>query len=306
MTIRTALAQPSVRHGLIAGIAVFLLLIGTGTSYAVWSATATATATAKAATVSLTQATTTSLVHSYKPSSAERSVTGAFTVTNTGSRTSNYSVAVSTSSAAAAPANAVTITMWVSTPALPCVTATTAPTGNPGASPRTFSGTGLAAGANVVVCVRTDMAPSDINANKTKTLTVSVTSTLTAVRSDGVASTWSATSPAAPFTQTVVGETPSFISSCDNANYDEVLIKWTNSNKSGDGLKVYFNGQLVPAATVGWGPELRLAPARITGYTEGTTITVDVRDAAGLLVVSSTIKVQQNANQTYLVPRCAA
>lgn len=223
---RSATGLP-LRLGVFAGIVVFLLLVGSGVSHAIWSVRVSATGTVGSATVGITQtpSTTPSLAHTYAPDSLQAA--GAITVTNSGSREADYATSVQATAASDADLpGAVDILMGVVSQASDCTTF--AGTGAAGALSDTIavtlSGT-LAAGASAIVCIVTSMNSADIALFGNETVDAQVLSTITA-------STWSETSNPMQFTQTVAepAEPPVTSNSRYNIFNDGVCINryWDN------------------------------------------------------------------------------
>ncbi len=81
MRTRSSSRRWAARHGLVAGITTFLLLAGTGVSYAAWTAGAQATSTASAATLGISTSGFTSNAFSFQ--NHLLTTTGSVTLTNT-------------------------------------------------------------------------------------------------------------------------------------------------------------------------------------------------------------------------------
>jgi len=196
------------RLAVIAGIVTFAVLAGTGTSYALWSATAQVSSTAKAATVSLTQTVAPSSTLGVTYTSSLLAAAGAVTVTNTGTRSSAWSLGVTGASTNSTTfPGLVGLSMGIVSATSGCTTSTTLTspvTGVFGSSAVSIAGT-VAAGASVIVCLKTSITAANVAANVSKSVVATVTSTVTA-------GTWSATSPAATFTQQTPAQTTTTVS----------------------------------------------------------------------------------------------
>jgi len=196
----------SSRLAVIAGIVTFAVLAGTGTSYALWSATAQVSSTAKAATVSVTQTAVSGSTLDITYSSTALAAAGAYTVKNTGSRSSTWSLgATGASTNSTTFAGLVTVALGIVTSGCTTSTSLVSPvTGVFGSTAVAISGT-LAAGASVIVCLKTSITAANVAANVSKSVVATVTSTVTA-------GTWSATSAAATFTQQTPAQTTTAVS----------------------------------------------------------------------------------------------
>ena len=188
------------RLGATAGITVFLLLAGTGVSYAWWQATVGASSTSSAATVGVSQALsgTPGLVHTY--TAAAPAAAGVVTVTNTSSRSGTYTTNVTATSISGTVRPAVAVSVGTAATCTTSATLGSPVTGNFG-SAVTYTGT-LAAGASVALCVKTSMTSAAITANSAATLTATAATSV-------LVGTWTATAPqAVSFVQTVTTAAP--------------------------------------------------------------------------------------------------
>jgi hypothetical protein len=153
MTTRTPRASwPSRRRvPLIAGITVFLLLLGGGGARAYWTTAVAAPGSLATQSVSVAQANVPTLSASYLPSSLTS--TGVFTITNTGGLAGTATAQVS---AAGAFAAGLPIQAWTVAAPGDCTAAATPPGGAVSGTWGSLTLTaGAAAGASVHVCVRT-------------------------------------------------------------------------------------------------------------------------------------------------------
>lgn len=170
-------------------LSVALVLTGAGVAYAVWSTTASVGSTASTATVSVTHALSGStLAVTY--SGTTTAAVGVVTVTNTGTRSGSYSLALTATSSSATMRAATTVEIGTAASCTTTATLTGAVSGTFSAAV-TKTGT-VAAGASVVLCVRTSMTAANVTANASASLSASAATSITV-------GTWSA-SAAAPIT----------------------------------------------------------------------------------------------------------
>jgi hypothetical protein len=182
------------RLWLIAAATVVAVLGSATAAYAVWSTSASASSTASTATVGATHGLTgSSLAVTYTASVT--SAVGVVTVTNTGTRDGTYTVNISATSASPTLRPAVTVELGT---AASCTTSATLSNSTVGTFGATLSKSGaIAAGASVVLCLRTSMSSANIIANPSATLAATVASSV-------LVGTWTATaSPAITFSQAV-------------------------------------------------------------------------------------------------------
>lgn len=185
------------RLAALAFVTAMLTFIGSG-AMAMWSSQVNVGSTATGARVGATQAfaATNPLVGTF--STGALTLVGPVTVTNTGSRSAAYSAGFLASSATAAVPGAVAITVGTVTTAAGC-TATASPgdpvTGTLSATVEFGYGGTLAAGASVVLCVRTSITASTLSAYASSTIVATLSTTVTS-------GTWSATTEDLSFVQT--------------------------------------------------------------------------------------------------------
>ncbi len=188
------------RLALIAGLTTLLLAAGSGAAYAWWVTSASVGSTATTASVGVTHALSGSTLDViYDNAVNAMAAVGVVTITNTGSREGTYSLAISATSASATLRSAVTVEVGTTAS---CTTTATLSGVVTGTFAATVTKTGaVAAGASVVLCVRTSMTAANITANGTASLAATIASSV-------VTGTWSATaSPAVTFTQSVAATT---------------------------------------------------------------------------------------------------
>ena len=188
------------RLALLAGLTTLFLAAGSGAAYAWWVTSATVGSTATAASVGVTHALSGSTLDViYDNSTNVTTAVGVVTITNTGSRDGTYSLAISATSASATLRSAVTVEVGTTAS---CTTAAILSGAVTGTFAATVTKTGaVAAGASVVLCVRTSMTAANITTNGTASLAATIASSI-------VIGTWSATaSPAVTFTQSVAATT---------------------------------------------------------------------------------------------------
>jgi len=185
--------------GLTSALVIFIVVAGTATASAWWSASTNVSSTATAASVGVTQslAATPSLVTSY--TSASLVAVGVVTVTNSSTRAATYTTSLTATSASTTLRAAVAVEVGTVSS---CTTTATLSLPQTGTLATTVTYTGsLAAGASVALCVRTTMTAAGVAANSAATVTATAS---TAV----LVGTWTATaSPTLSFTQTVGGST---------------------------------------------------------------------------------------------------
>lgn len=188
------------RLALIAGLTTLLLAVGSGAAFAWWMTSATVGSTATAASVGVTHALSGStLAVTYDNATSTTAAVGVVTITNTGTRDGTYSLAISASSASATLPSAVTVEVGTTAS---CTTTAILSGVTTGTFAATVTKTGaVAAGANVVLCVRTSMTAANVTSNSNTSLAAIVASSITI-------GTFGATaSPAITFTQTVAAVT---------------------------------------------------------------------------------------------------
>lgn len=149
------------RHGLIAGITTFLLLVGTGVSYAAWTAGAQATSTASAATLALSTSGFDSNAFTFQ--NHRLATTGSVTLTNTTDTPSTtagtYRMTLGYTGSAAL-ASALTVAAWPTTTPATCAAIVTPPPGTVTGSWDTVATAAtplsgpLAKGASASYCIR--------------------------------------------------------------------------------------------------------------------------------------------------------
>jgi hypothetical protein len=192
---------PGLRAAVVLGIIVILVGIGTGSSFAAWTAATSKGATATAATTALSTAGIDALATTYKPglagvTTATLSDTVPVTVTNTGSTPLGYALTVTGGNATVN--GAIALQVWK---AGATCDATTAPaagaTANTLAAPPALpaDANSAAIGGVVSLCLRTTISA----ANQATYTGTSTAPTLAVVGSVG---TWT-TSSAVTFTQTI-------------------------------------------------------------------------------------------------------
>lgn len=186
-----------------AALVVVLTTVVPGISWAAWTAFDSASSTAQAASVGVTQVISGSTLDTFSYSSTTTRAVASVTVTNTSTREGNYTLAVSgvaapgtTDAAAFLAAVAVEIGTAGS-----CTTGATLGSPSTGTLAATTSYTGaLAAGASVVLCVRTTMTTAGITAHAGKELTGTIAASI-------AVGTWTSSAAPASFAQEVAADT---------------------------------------------------------------------------------------------------
>ncbi len=175
-----------------------LILGGSSSAFALWTASASVSSTATAATVSVGHALSAStLARTY--TGTDLIGVGVVTVTNSSTRAGTYSLVVSSTSGSSTLRAAVAVEVGTAASCTTTATLASAVTGTM-ASGVTATGS-LAAGASVALCVRTSMTAGGVSANSSATLTATIATSVTV-------GTWSATaSPALSFAQSVSAPT---------------------------------------------------------------------------------------------------
>ncbi len=176
------------RHGLIAGIATFLLLAGTGVSYAAWTAGASATSTASAASLSVATSGFDSSAFTFQ--NHRLGTTGGVTITNTtvtsSSTPATYAMTLGYSGSAAL-ASALAVSIWSTSDTSGCASVGSLPPGTITGSWGTVAATSspvtgtLAAGASARFCIRVTSAERGGLASSAGALSIqpSISATLT-------------------------------------------------------------------------------------------------------------------------------
>lgn len=239
------LRRRATRTGLIAGITTFLLLAGTGVSYAAWTAGAAATSTASAANLSLTTSNFTTNAYTFQ--NHQLRTTGSVTIANTTDTNSGtvatLDLTLGLQSGNASLASNLQVRVWPSTLGA-CVSGTTTPgTATPGTwSSFPALSTPLAKGSSVTYCIRTFGAERGDLANSTgsATITPRVTATLTVGNFTASASTTTTQGTS------YIYPTP--------AAFDEYAWYYIKSTTSGTPcLDVYSNGTSSGTALIEYG-----------------------------------------------------
>jgi hypothetical protein len=184
----------TIRAGLIAGIVAFVLFGTSGVAFALWSANTALTSTASTATVTVSQALASGSTLAKTYTSSDLIGVGVVTVTNTGTRSGNYSLVVAgTSSSSTFPA-AIGVVIGEGT----CTTSSTLTSTASGTMAAAVTKTGaLAAGASIALCVRTSITAANVTANSGASL-AGTTATSISV------GTWSASAATSiAFTQSI-------------------------------------------------------------------------------------------------------
>jgi hypothetical protein len=193
-----------VRLAAVAAVTTLIVLSGATASWALWSATAALSSTASGATVGVTHALSGSTLAATYNGSTTIAV-GTVRITNSGSRSGNYTLALSATSASSTLRSAVAVEVGTAASCTTTATLSGAVTGTFAAS---VAKTGtLAAGAFIDLCVRTSMTASAVSANAGGSLAATASTSISV-------GTWSATaSPAITFSQSVAAATFSVSSS---------------------------------------------------------------------------------------------
>jgi len=188
----------TIRAGLIAGIAAFVLFGTSGVAFALWSASAALSTTASTATVTVSQALSGStLAKTY--TSTDLIGVGVVTVTNTGTRSGSYSLAVSGTSTSSTFRAAVGLVIGEGT----CTTTSTLTSTASGTMAAAVTKTGtLAAGASIALCVRTSISAANVTANSGASLAATAATSITV-------GTWSANAATSiAFAQSIAAAAP--------------------------------------------------------------------------------------------------
>ncbi len=176
------------RHGLIAGTVTFLLLAGTGVSYAAWTAGASATSTAGAA--SLAVATSGFDSNAFTFQNHRLGTTGGVTITNTtvtsSSTPATYAMTLGYTGSAAL-ASAIAVSIWSTSDTSGCASVGSLPPGTITGSWDTVAATSspvtgtLVAGASARFCIRATSAERGELASSAGALSIepSISATLT-------------------------------------------------------------------------------------------------------------------------------
>lgn len=188
----------TIRAGLIAGLAAFLLFGTSGVAFALWSANANLTSTASTATVTVSQALGSGATLARTYTSSDLVGVGVVTVTNTGTRSGTYSLAIGGTSTSTSFPAAISVVIGEGT----CTTtsALTSTANGTMAAAVTKTGT-LAAGASIALCVRTSITAANVTANSGASLAGTAVTSITV-------GTWSASAATSiAFTQSIAAPT---------------------------------------------------------------------------------------------------
>lgn len=200
---RTTPPRAGWRTALTAGLVVLLTAVVPGSSWAAWTAGDSATSTARAASVGITQQLSGSTLDTFGYSASTTRAVGTVTITNTSTREGDYTLTVTGTAVpgtpdAAAFLGAVAVEIGTSGDCTPLATLG-GPASGTLASATAYTGE-LAAGASVVLCVRTTMTTAAITAHAGKELTGTLSADITV-------GTWTAEATPLGFAQTVAAAT---------------------------------------------------------------------------------------------------
>lgn len=187
-------------RGFLAGVAAFALLAGGGSAWASWTASAQGTAQVTTPSVSVTQTNFNVLRATYTNSANRQTMSGSFTITNTGSVPG---VATTTISSTGTAGRGFPIRMWLVPSAASCSLAAVIPDSAVSGTwaLTTIAGTSLAAGQSQIFCVRTTVPVSQRNALASPTGSLTAPGTLT-VSLASAETGWTAASAPASAPQT--------------------------------------------------------------------------------------------------------
>ncbi|WP_197059440.1 fibronectin type III domain-containing protein [Cryobacterium sp. MLB-32] len=172
------------------GLALFLVLAGTGVGHASWTAQSNATASVSAAALSVSQSGSDQLAFNYADASS--AVTTPITVTNTSNLTATYRLALTATSRPSALAEQTTVRTWLIAARSTCATMPDRAASATWSVVDLLSGT-LTPGESATYCVRTLPSATSMNPSGEITATVAVTSSV---------GTWSAQGLSTTITQT--------------------------------------------------------------------------------------------------------
>ncbi|GAB3035916.1 hypothetical protein GCM10027052_12470 [Parafrigoribacterium mesophilum] len=255
------------RAAIALGLALFLVLAGTGTSLALFSAKATSSWTVTAGRIAVTQSGFPSLGHTF--SQAAPTATGQVAVTNSGDFNAPYTARLTADSSALAPA--IVVDAWPKSAGDDCTIPAPGATSGTLAAMPALTGS-LAPGNSATYCLRAGLNPVSLTANSNSAASATLTVT------SGLGS-WAATAvdtatltvgdtvpPTVPGTPVAVSTTQGSISLIWAGSRDDVAVS---------GYDVFRDGVLI-------------ASVSSASYTDNTTIakipyryTVMARDAAG-------------------------
>ncbi len=248
------MTRRSRRTAIIAGITVFLTLVGGGGAVAYWSAQAQLHATTGVAMTGLVQtAPTAPLTVTYSASTLKAA--GPVTIQNTGSRSAGYALSLwstSTTNAGLPGAISVAVAPVANTGACTAAASLSSPqTGT--ASSFTATGT-VAAGASVVLCVQTSMASGDITTYGGASAGLRLRTALEYAPSDA----WRVTGSAVGFTQSVV-QAPfvpaGTVMTCNNGSqpwYIDLRFPENSPNQGTTTYRIFLAPESTPAARVSY------------------------------------------------------
>ena len=205
---------------LVAGLSVYLVLVGAGASYGAWSIVTSTTGSATAAGISVSLSGPSALATTYTSTPTDPKV-AALTLGNTG--TVDVSLALTSTTTNAALAAQISLRLWVRSGAgcpttVPAAGVTSGTLASPPALPT--GATSLAAGASVVVCAAANFTGTYASyAGQTTTATLTLAGTLTGT-------TWTATAAAAVTQNLQAVSAPTFTCIANGGN---VSLSWNNT-----------------------------------------------------------------------------
>lgn len=220
MSARRATPSLRVRIAAVVGVVVFLVLVGTVSVQAYWTAVQNVSGQATAATPAVTIAGHGALATTHTTTSTGPKI-AAITLGNTG--TTDVTMALSSTATNPALAGQISLRLWVRSGATcpATVPATGVTTGTLAAPPALPTGaTSLAAGGTVVICAAASFTGTYASyAGQTTTATLTLTGTLPGT-------TWTATATGAVTQNLQAASAPTF--SC-TTNGGNVSISWNNT-----------------------------------------------------------------------------
>jgi hypothetical protein len=234
------------RLGLVAGITTFLVLVGSGVSYAAWTVGASVTSTASAATLAITAAGFDSTAFAFQ--NHLMTTTGSVTVTNTTDTTSATPGTVELAfgyTGSATLASGLSVAVWPTADTSGCGGVGTPPSGTVSGRWDTVATTAapitgtLAAGASQGYCVRVTAAERGALADPSGSLTIEPSVTATLKVGNWLQSATSSTTQATAWIFPAYGPSPYTWYQIRNLATGNCVDVYTASGTSGAGVIDY-------------------------------------------------------------------
>jgi hypothetical protein len=260
-------------HAIVAfGIALFLILAGTGTASALWSSLTSATTTVSAATMGISQSGFSSVAVEYNASTT--SDLAPVTVTNSGTIASTFSLLMRGPSTSTIATSA-TVQTAVITSAAGCTSSASFGTRYNWSTLPALTGT-LAAGASTMYCVRSSLTTAQVTSTAGQSMDVTLTLTSASTNS-GDNWTANASATATQSSKDTVAPSAPGTPALSAITATSMTITWAAStdNVAVTAYDLYRGGALLKSGVTS--PYTDSTLTRSTSY----TYTIKARDAAG-------------------------